>query len=314
VTGLSRTARANALLVFAAVLWGLAFTAQRLGAERMGAYTFSSVRFAMGAVLLVIIIQIVDGVRHTPSAQRRAATRAVLVPALPIGVALTVAVNLQQVGLVTVTASDAGFVTGLYLVFVPLLGLFWGRRVHWSMAIAVVLAVTGLYLIAVTGTLTLKPGDLLLLGCALAFAVQILLIDHLGTHLDPLRFASAQFGWCAVFSGVLALWREPAPFQGMGESVWPLLYGGLISVGIAYTLQVVAQRDAQPTPAALIMALEAVFGAVGGVLLLHESLPLRGWVGAALMLIGSLTAQIGSIKNEMRTTPAPAASPAPSLP
>jgi len=297
MAGLSRTARANALLVLAALLWGLAFTAQRLGAERMGAYTFSCVRFAMGAVLLVAIIAIRDAMQHTPSAERRSATRAVLWPALPNGLALAVAVNLQQVGLVHVTVGNAAFITGLYLIIVPLLGLLFGRRVHWPMVVAVVLAVTGLYLIAVTGTLTFQVGDLLMLGAALAFAIQILLVDHLGPRLEPLRFAAGQFGWCAAFSAIMALCREPAPFQGMGTSIWPLLYGGLVSVGIAYTLQIVAQRDAQPTPAALIMALESVFGAIGGVVLLHEMLSLRGWCGAALMLAGSLIAQVGASKD-----------------
>jgi drug/metabolite transporter (DMT)-like permease len=295
---LTRTARANAMLVLAAILWGLAFTAQRLGAERMGAYTFSCVRFAMGGLLLVVIIVIMDAVRHTPSAERRSATRAVLLPSVPIGIALALAVNLQQVAMVTVTASNAAFITGLYLIFVPLLGLLFGRRLRWPMIIAVVLAVAGLYLIAVVDTLSLQSGDVLMLGCAMTFAIEILLIDHFAPRLDPLRFASAQFLWCALFSGIMALWRESAPFTGLTAAIWPLLYGGFISVGIAYTLQVIAQRDAQPTPAALIMGLEAVFGAIGGVVLLHETLPWRGWLGAAMMLAGSVIAQFAA-----RTTP-----------
>ncbi|MCL2317365.1 MAG: DMT family transporter, partial [Actinomycetia bacterium] len=242
MTPSGRHARANALLLVAALFWGMAFPAQRVAAANMGAFSYTSIRFAMGALLLAGVIAVLDRRRGLLPAQKRAATRAVVLPGVGVGLLLTLAVNLQQVGLVTTTASNAAFITGLYLIWVPILGVFGGKRLRWPIAVAVVLAVAGLYLIAVTGRFTLRPGDALMLAAGLAFAVEILVIDRFAPRLDLIRFACAQFASCAAFSGAFALWRDAAPFGGIGHTLWPLAYGGFVSVGIAYTLQTIAQR------------------------------------------------------------------------
>jgi drug/metabolite transporter (DMT)-like permease len=285
--------RANGALLLASALWGLAFVAQRVGSEHVGTFTFTGVRFALGALVLAPIILVSDRVRKVPRERRRAATRAVVLPGILIGTLLTIAVNLQQAAMSDTPAGNAAFITGLYMVFVPVIAAFRGHRSSMSTIIGVVASMIGLYLISVSDALTIGRGELLLILTCIPWAVQILLIEHYSARLSVLRLAMAQFVTCAVLSGVGALLFDAAPFTGMGEAVVPLLYGGLVSVGIAYTLQVVGQRHALATHASLIMATESVFGALGGALLLHEFMGLRGYLGAALMIAGILISQIG---------------------
>lgn len=216
-----------------------------------------------------------------------------LVPGLAAGVMLTIAVSLQQVALADVPAGNAAFITGLYMVFVPVLAAFRGHRSSLATIIGVVASMVGLYLICVTGTLTIGRGELLLLASTIPWAVQILVIEHFSPRVSTLRFAVAQFLTCAVLTTVAAPFLDPAPFSGLDQAPIPLLYGGLVSVGIAYTLQVVGQRHALATHASLIMAAESVFGALGGALILDEFMGVRGYLGAMLMIIGIVVAQLG---------------------
>ncbi|MFZ0530334.1 MAG: DMT family transporter [Propionicimonas sp.] len=305
----SQRLRANALLLLASALWGFAFVAQRVGAEHVGPFSFTAVRFGMGALILVPLIALRDRTRSVPPAGRRAATRAVVLPGILVGVLLTIAVNLQQVALSDTPAGTAAFITGLYLVFVPLIAAFRGQRSSVATVVGVAASLAGLYLISVTEELTIGTGELVLILSTVFWAVQILVIEQLAGHLSALRFAVAQFATCAVLSALLALVAEPAPFAGLGSAIVPLLYGGLVSVGIAYTLQVVGQRHALATHASLIMATESVFGALGGALLLGESMGLRGYVGAALMLTGVLVSQVRLPVPRLEATPGAEALP-----
>jgi drug/metabolite transporter (DMT)-like permease len=282
------------MLLFAAVIWGFAFTAQKVGGQSMGPFTFSSVRFAMGGALLAaVVIPVMSSRQHLTAQQRRASTLAVIPAAVLCGALLAVAVNIQQVALEFTSVGNAAFITGLYLVFTPLLALFVGGRVNRLTLIGIAVAVSGSYFIAVKGDFTVGLGDVIVLGAAVAFAIHILVVDRVAKRVDPIRFSAAQFLFCALFSGVGALIFDDAPFTGFGDTVIPLLYGGLISVGIAYTLQVVGQIDALPSHGALIMSMESVFGAVGGALLLHEYMDSRGLLGAALMTCGLIVSQLG---------------------
>lgn len=285
--------RANGALLLASALWGFAFVAQRLGAQYVGPFAFTGVRFALGALVLVPLIVIRDRVRKVPVAKRRTATKAVVVPGVLTGIMLTIAINLQQAGMTDTPAGDAAFITGLYMVFVPVIAAFRGHRSNLRTIVGVAASLVGLYLISVTDTLTISTGEVLLILTCIPWAVQILMIEHYSPRLSALRFAAAQFATCAVLSSLAALVFEPAPFDGLGEVVGPLLYGGLVSVGVAYTLQVVGQRHALATHASLIMATESVFGAIGGALLLHEFMGLRGYIGAALMIAGIVVSQLG---------------------
>ncbi|MDR1152610.1 MAG: DMT family transporter [Bifidobacteriaceae bacterium] len=294
MTDSTRHLRAAALLLLAAAIWGFAFAAQRLGAQHVGTFTFNAIRFAMGAGLLGIVIAVLDRRRGWHAPRRRAATRAALVPGTVTGALLAVAAGLQQAALAETTAGNAAFVTGLYMVLVPLAAVAHGKRVGLPTVTGIVAAVGGLYLISVTDTLRLHPGDGLVMLSAVGFAAQILLVDYYAGRLARLRFAATQFLSCAVFSALAALVWDAAPFAGLHLAIAPLVYTGILSVGVAYTLQVVAQRDAIATHAALIMSMESVFGALGGALFLGENMGPRGYGGAALMLTGIVVSQIGA--------------------
>lgn len=280
-------------MLLASALWGLAFVAQRVGSASVGPFSFTAVRFALGALVLLPLILLRDRRRRVPLERRRRATAAVVLPGLAAGVFLTIAVNLQQAAMSEVPAGNAAFITGLYMVFVPVLAAFRGHRTNLATALGVVASLIGLYLISVTESLAIGRGEVLLIVSTLFWAVQILIIEHYSPRLSALRFAAAQFLTCAVLSAVAALVADPAPFAGLDLAWAPVLYGGLVSVGIAYTLQVVGQRHALATHAALIMATESVFGAIGGALLLAEFMGVRGYLGAALMISGILISQLG---------------------
>ena len=287
----TRRLRANALLLLASAIWGFAFVAQRVGAESIGAFTFNAARFAMGAAALVPVVWWLDRRRGVPRPTRAAATRAVILPGILTGTLLAVAVGMQQVAMSHTTAGNAAFITGLYMVMVPLVAAFRGHRSSWTTIAGIVLALVGLYLLAVTDGFRIGFGDAIVLGSTVVWTAQILVIEHYSRRLSALRFSIAQFAWCAVVSVPAALLLDAAPFTGLGAGIVPLLYGGLISVAIAYTLQVVAQRDALASHAALIMSAEALFGAIGGALLLGENMGARGYLGAALMALGIVVAQ-----------------------
>jgi drug/metabolite transporter (DMT)-like permease len=301
-----RRTRANLLLLLASAIWGFAFVAQRVGAQYVGPFTFNAIRFALGAlvVLAVIAWRSVTAKRPVAAAKRRQAWRAVLGPGIAAGLFLTVASALQQGAMSTVPAGNAAFITGLYMVFVPVIAAFRGHRSSVSTVLGVVSSVIGLYLIAVTDAFTIGFGEVLLIISTLAWTGQILVIDHYGTRLSALRFAVVQFVTCSLLSVPAAFVAEPAPFTGIGQAAIPLLYGGLLSVGVAFTLQVVGQRDALASHASLIMAMESVFGALGGALFLGESMTLRGYLGAALMITGVVVAQLGAVHASRAAQPA----------
>jgi len=282
----SRRLRANALLLLASAIWGFAFVAQRVGAESIDAFTFNTVRFAMGAAVLVPVVWWLDRRRRVPAMIRAQATRAALVPGLISGALLAVAVGMQQYAMSYTTAGNAAFITGLYMVFVPLVAAFRGHRSSWTTIVGIGLALVGLYFLAIGDDFQIGFGDAIVLASAFVWTAQILVIEHYSRRLSALRFSISQFAWCAVLSAPAALLLDPRPFAGLGEGIVPLLYGGLISVGIAYTLQVIGQRDALASHAALIMSAESVFGALGGALLLGENMGPRGYFGAALMAAG----------------------------
>ncbi|MDR0365286.1 MAG: DMT family transporter [Bifidobacteriaceae bacterium] len=305
----TRRWRANLLLLAAAVLWGFAFTAQRVGAERVSPFTFNSVRFALGAALITIVILALDRKRGIRGATRRSMNRSVLGPGLLCGSLLTVAVGFQQAAMKDTSVGTAAFVTGFYLVLVPLLGVFLGHKLHWLTLAGLVIALVGLYFVTIKGAFTIPKGNGLMLCAAVSFAFHVLAVDRFAGRLPGLRFAASQFWFCAITSGAGALAFDQHPFGSLNLALVPLGYGGLISVGLAYTFQVLAQRDAQPTQATLIMSLETVFGALGGAWLLHESMGGRGYFGAALMAVGIVLSQLAPQPGPAHHVAAPATRP-----
>lgn len=295
------TLRGDAILLVTAVLWGGAFVAQRAAMRHMGPMTFNAVRFAIGAALLVPIMAVL--------ARRRAAGqecadapadrewRLHVYGGVTAGLVMFVAAGLQQAGLVYTTAGKAGFITGLYVPLVPIFGLAVGQRTGAATWAGATLAVVGLYLLSVTGPLTIGAGDGLVIACAAVWAVHVLLIGALAPRLDPLQLGFVQFATVAIASLLAAVFTERVSTQAFGPAVWAILYGGFVSVGIAFTLQLVGQRDAPPGHAALVLSLEAVFAAVAGYLLLDERFGVRELCGAVVMLGGMLVSQANRLRS-----------------
>ena len=284
------TLRTNLLLVLTAAIWGFAFTAQREGAQYVGAFSFNAARFSLGALSLLPVMAVLRSRTTTPF--RTPNPRLTLAWGAAAGLVLFSASTLQQVGIETTTAGKASFITGLYIVLVPVLGLALGHRTNARTWTGVVLAVAGLWLLSFVPGFSLVAGDGLVLIGAFFWAIHILVIDRANLDVDPLQLSAVQFGTTAALSAIAAVATEARPFAGLGDAVVPVLYAGLISVGIAYTLQVVAQQWAKPAHAALILSLETVFGAVGGALVLGERMTARGYAGSLLILAGIMVSQL----------------------
>ena len=279
---------ADLLLLLTAAIWGFAFVAQRLGNLYMGPFTFNAIRFSLGALALVplLFLQRRKGIDRPALPLRKLA-----LPMLATGLVLFAGATLQQVGLLGTTAGKAGFITGLYVVLVPLLALTWGRRTHLAHWIGALLAVVGLYLLSVTSGFSISPYDLIVLAGAFIWAGHVHLIDRYADQVGPVRLAIVQFAITGLLSGVIALFFETVTWADITAGIGPILFGAFLSVGLAYTLQIVAQRTADPTHAAIILSLEGAFAALGGWLVLQEMLNLRGLLGCGLMLAGTLVSQ-----------------------
>lgn len=280
--------KADLLLLLTAAIWGFAFVAQRVGMDHMGPFTFNAVRFSLGAVSL---LPLMVWQRRRSGQFGKLKTKAVIWPSLLTGLVLFMGASLQQVGLVGTTAGKAGFITGLYVILVPLLGLLWGKRTSFANVIGAVMAVVGLYLLSVKRGWEMAPYDAVVLAGAFVWAGHVHLIDRFSDEVGPIRLSMIQFAVCGLLSGVVALIFEEPNVLALRDGFWALFYGAFLSVGLAYTLQVVAQRTADPSHAAIILSLEGVFAALGGWMILQESLSPRGLVGAGLMLGGMLISQ-----------------------
>ncbi len=283
-------------LLLSAVIWGFAFVAQRAGMEFVGPFTFNGIRFALGGLVLIPLYIMLRSNASTP--RQSAPSRHRWIAIGLAGLVLFVSANLQQIGLVYTSAGKAGFITGLYVVVVPLLGLFRRHRVTAFVWAGCGLAAVGMYLLSVVGVFSIAPGDVLVLGSAFGWAVHVHIVGWLAQQWHPLRVAILQFIICAVLSLAVAGFTETIRIDEILQAGWMIAYAGVLSVGVAYTLQVVGQRRVDPARAGIILSLEAVFAVVGGWLLLGETLSTRGLIGCALMLAGMMLAQV---RNQQRS-------------
>jgi drug/metabolite transporter (DMT)-like permease len=291
----SRVLKSDALLLAAAAIWGFAFVAQRVGMSHVGPFTFNAVRFALGAVtLLPLLLVRRRAVRSTTPVARLSPIAQVFYGAGLLGTVLFAGASLQQTGIVYTTAGKAGFITGLYVVIVPLLGLLWRTRPSPGAWAGAACATAGLYLLSISGSLEISRGDSLVLGSAVFFAVHVLLAGWLTLRMDPIRLAFYQFCTCSVLSFAAAGATESMALEGIRGAALPILYAGALSVGVAYTLQIVAQREAPPGHVAIILSLEAVFAVIGGGVMLAERIPARGLMGCGLMLAGALLSKLSA--------------------
>lgn len=287
------TLKADLLLLMTALIWGFAFVAQRVGMEYVGPFTFNGVRFALGSLSLLPLIALTRKKQISGrERQQLLQPRAVLGASILAGLVLFLGASFQQVGIVYTTAGKAGFITGMYVILVPIIGSRWGQKTSTGTWIGAVLAITGLYLLSMTGSFTISKGDLLVLISAFFWAGHVLLIGWLSPKTDSLVLASTQFAVCSILSMVTAFGVEEVMLESIIRGAVPILYGGLASVGVAYTFQVVAQRTAHPAHASVILTLEGAFAAIGGWLILGEILSIRSLVGCTLMLMGMLVSQL----------------------
>jgi len=291
------TTKWDLLLLLTAIIWGFAFVAQRVGMDYMGPYTFNGVRFALGAFSLVPFI--IWQSRKKPLKTRKKPSKKLLIGGgIVAGILVFIGASFQQVGLMSTTAGNAGFITGLYMVIVPIFGLAIGQRTTKGTWLGILLAVIGLYFLSVTKDFTIAWGDVLVLIGAFFWAAQVLVIGYLSPKLDTLKLAFLEFLICSILSMVVALAIEEITWEGISGGAVPLLYGGLASVGIAYTIQVFAQKRTHPSHASIIMGMEAVFAVMGGWLFLNEMLSFRGYIGCCLMLAGMIISQLWGQKKK----------------
>lgn len=285
--------KSDALLLTTAIIWGFAFVAQRVGMDYVGPFTFNGIRFAIGSLsLLPLVLMSREQRTATNKILPNPGLKTILFGGAALGLALFSGASLQQIGLVYTTAGKAGFITGLYVIMVPVLGLFWKQQPKIGTWIGAILAAIGLYFLSVTEQFTIEMGDLLVLIGAIFWAAHVLIVGWLSPRINPIKLAFSQYVACSILSLITASVVELITLSSIFEAAIPILYAGLLSVGIAYTLQVIAQRDAHPAHAAILLSLEAVFAAVGGWLILGEIISPRGLVGCGLMLAGMLLSQL----------------------
>jgi len=282
----SHALRADILMLVTAMIWGVSFVAQRLGMDAIGPFLYTGLRFALGALMLLPLL--------AWSARRGAQpfNRGLLLAGLAIGTALTLGINLQQVGLLFTSVTNSGFITGLYVIIVPLLGLLLGHRTGTGTWLGAALAVIGMAMLSIGPDFKVASGDWLQLAGALVWGCHVLLVGLFASRYDAIRLAFLQFVTCSVVSMALALVFEEIHWDAIVQAGPALLYGGLLGVGTGFTLQVIAQKHAIASHAAIILSLEAVFAAIAGAIFLDESLHARGYFGCALMLAGMLVAQL----------------------
>ena len=276
------------------MLWGFAFVAQRSGMEFVGPFTFNAVRFTLGGISLIPLL-LINKKRNFNNKQISllSSDKILLKGGLIAGIILFFGASFQQGGMVYTSAGKAGFITGLYIILVPILGILFKQKTSAAIWLGAVIALAGLYLLSVQENLSIGLGDLLVLASAFFWGLHVLIISRFSPKTDPIQLAFFQFMLCAFFSLIASIIIETITLQNIFAASVPILYAGVVSVGIAYTLQVVAQQEAHPSHAAVIMSLEAVFAVIGGWIVLDESIPLRGLIGCGLMLTGMILSQVG---------------------
>ncbi len=280
------------MLLATAAIWGFAFVAQRVAADSIGAFTFNGIRFVLGAISLIPIIFIFERKGFSFARFKRT-----LIFGAITGTILCAASGLQQLGvIITGNASKTAFITSLYSVFVPIFLIFMGKKTSLSMWIGVIFAVIGLYLISLTGIDGFSIGDIVTLIGAVIWAFHVIAIDRFVEHVSPIQYSSVQFAVCGLESLVIAFIFEDVSLAPIFTAAIPILYGGIMSAGVAYTLQVLGQREADPTYAAIIFATEPIFAAIGEALILHNFLSPVSYIGCAIIFAGVIISQFGGKK------------------
>ncbi len=284
--------KSNLLLLLTAVIWGFAFVAQRAGMEYIGPFTFNTARFAIGSLSLIPLLFINQKRKFEKESSPLLSDKNIFWGGIASGLVLFLGATFQQSGLVFTEAGKAGFITGFYIILVPVLGLFIKQKTSIMTWVGALVAIVGLYFLSVNEAFEINIGDVLVFIGAFFWAIQILVIGYYSKIIDPFKLAFAQFFVCTLLSLLAAILTESIVIENILQAYLPILYAGLFSVGIAFTIQVIAQKEAHPANAAIIMSLEAVFAVIGGWIILDESIPIRGLWGCVMMLVGMILSQL----------------------
>lgn len=282
------------MLIIATLIWGTSLVAQRLATGHIGPFTFNAVRFLIGALALLPFILITDYHKNRlQTSDNRFETKDILQikGGLICGCILFATASLQQIGIIYTTVGKAGFITALYVVIVPVLGLFFGRHIHLQILGCIFLATFGMYLLCINEKFTLGFGDTLVLICAFSTAVHILTIDYLSSKVDCVKLSCLQFFVCGILSSIAAFIFEKPELQSLMNASGPIIYTGILSCGVAYTLQALGQKYVSPVAASLILSLESVFSVLSGWIMLGETLSIREILGCIMMFTAIIVSQ-----------------------
>lgn len=287
-----------AMLLLAAFIWGSAFVAQSVGMDYVEPFTFNCVRNLIGGLVLIPCIYFLknrserEGAETSRDMAAPGDKRTLLTGGVSCGVILCLASNMQQIGIQYTSVGKAGFITALYIVIVPIMGIFLKRRCGWKVWVSVAIALAGFYLLCMVGGFSLERGDIYLLICAVLFSVHILVIDHFSPMVDGVKMSCIQFFVCGMLSGIAMFIAESPDIKNILAAWLPILYAGVLSSGVAYTLQIVGQKNYNPTVATLLLSLESVFSVLTGWVVLHQKLSARELSGCVLIFLAVILAQL----------------------
>lgn len=289
--------QSSLILFLTASIWGIAFVAQSVGMDYVGAFTFNAVRSIIGGIILIPCIFLLNKIskkekKTNEQKLKKGENKILLLGGVCCGILLCAASNFQQIGIKYTTVGKAGFITACYIILVPILGIFLGKKTGKTIWLSVVLAVIGLYLLCMSGSLSINRGDFFVLCCAFLFAVHILVVDYFAPKTDGVKLSCIQFLVCGIISAIPMLLFENPSFVALLQAWKPLLYAGAMSCGVGYTLQIIGQKNMNPTIASLILSLESCISVLAGWVILHQKLSLREILGCVIMFSAILIAQI----------------------
>ena len=295
--------KSNLLLILASIIWGCAFVAQNVGMNYIGPWTFSAIRFLIAGFSLLAIIPILDKKRtHVIRPKTKEEKMKLLLGSVLCGLALSIGSIVQQIAMLTVPVAKAGFLTTLYVLFVPMITLLFGKKIPLKVWIGIAMALFGLYLLSMAGNLAIGIGEILLILAAFLFAIHIIIIGYFSTRVDPVRLSCGQLligGFATVIPMIVI---EKPTIGSILAAYIPLLYTGIFSSCVAYTLQIFAQKEANPTIAGMLLSLESVFAALAGYLILHQVLNTRELIGCVVIFIAIVIAQLPDRRDMVNVT------------
>lgn len=289
---MNKQLKGTLILMLTAIVWGISFVSQSVSMDYIGPNTFCGIRTLIGALSLVPVILVMDKSKKKKGEPTSYNNKTLLRGGIICGIILCISATLQTYGLQYTTAGKAGFVTAMYMIFVPIYGLFIGKKIRPVIAISVVIAMVGMYFLCIKEGFTIELGDLLVLACAFTFAFHIMAVDYYSPRVDGVKLSFLQFFVCGVINIILMFILEKPVMADILKCTIPILYAGVMSCGVAYTLQIIGQKYAEPTVASIVMSLESVFAALAGWLIINEPMSMREIFGCVLMFAAITIVQL----------------------